>query len=42
MKRAVVVKEWAYRVPGGQEVGLQDTRGSRDGSTGSQGVNREV
>ena len=42
MKWAVVVKEWAYRVPGGLEVGLQDPRGSRGGSTGSQGVNREV
>ena len=36
------VKGWAFRVPGGQGVGLQlqlqGPRGSRDGPTGSQGV----
>ena len=35
MKWAVVVKEWAYRVPGGQGVGLQDPRESTERFDGS-------
>ena len=45
MKWALVVKGWAYRVLGGQEVGLQGPRGSggwayrvpRDKQVGLQG-----
>ena len=33
-----VIKGEAYRVPGGQGVGLQGPRGSRGGPRGSQGV----
>ena len=38
MKWAVGVKGQAYRVPGGQVVGLEGPRGSRGGPTGSQGA----
>ena len=37
MKWAVISKGWAYRVSGGQEVGLQCPRGSRGRPKGSQG-----
>ena len=39
--RSQGVKEWAYRVSGGQGVGLQDPLRSRGRPTGSQGVKGE-
>ena len=38
MKWEVVVKRWAYRVLGGQGVGLEGPRGSSGRPKGSQGV----
>ena len=38
MKWAVVFKGWAYRVSGGQGIGLLGPRGSRGRPKGSQGV----
>ena len=37
MKWALVIKGWAYRVLGGQGVGLQGPRVSRGGRTGPRG-----
>ena len=41
MKWAVVVNGLAYRVPGGQGVGLKGLRWSRVGPRGFQGVKGE-